>query len=70
MFNVEERTTGSAAGTNLLAAELCVTGAGPEVTTTGFSNSSLAADTWLYLDISDVTGTITGLTVNVQTVEA
>jgi hypothetical protein len=29
----------------------------------------LAAGSWLYLDISDVTGTITGLTVGVETTE-
>jgi hypothetical protein len=69
IFNVEERTTGSAAGTNILVTDLLVTGAGPGVSTTGFTNSSLAADTWLYLDISDVTETITGLTVSVQTTE-
>jgi hypothetical protein len=52
-----------------LAADLLVTGAGPGVTTTGFSNSALAAGCWLYLDISDVTGTITGLTVGLETTE-
>ena len=69
LFNIEERTTGNAAGVDIMAADLLCTGAGPEVDTTGFTNTALAADTWLYLDISDVTGTITGLTVNLQTTE-
>jgi hypothetical protein len=69
IFNIEERETGSAAGANLLAADLLVTGAGPGINTTGFTNSSLAAGSYLYWDISDVTGTITGITVSVQTTE-
>jgi len=68
VFNVETRTTGSVAGTNLMVSDLVCTGAGPEVDTTGFTGS-IAADQWLYLDISDFTGTITGLTVNLQTTE-
>jgi hypothetical protein len=49
-----------------MAADLVVTGVGPGVTTTGFTNASIAANRWLYLDISDVTGTIEGLAVTVN----
>jgi hypothetical protein len=69
VFNIEERATGSAAGVNLLTADFTVTGAGAQMTTTGFTNSALAADCMLYLDISNVTGTVTGLSVTLHTTE-
>jgi len=56
-FNIEERATGFTAGDNVWAAEQAVTGTGADFKLTGFTNSAIAADRWLYLDISSVTGT-------------
>jgi hypothetical protein len=69
VFNIEERSAGYTAGVNLLTADFTVTGAGADMSTTGFTNSALAADSWLYLDISNVTGTVAGLSVTLHTTE-
>jgi len=54
-FNIEERSTIGSAGTNLLGSDQVATVTG--ASTTSFSDSSLAADNWLWIDISAVSGT-------------
>jgi hypothetical protein len=64
-FNIEERGTIGAAGTDLLAADQTATTTG--ATTTTLSNPGLAADCWLWLDISAVTDTPAILVVTLAT---
>jgi hypothetical protein len=54
-FNIEERSDIGTAGPNILGSEL-VAGTGG-ATDSSPTNASLAADAWLWVDISDVTGT-------------
>jgi len=54
-FNIEERSTIGGTGTDLLSSDQVATVSG--ASTTSFANSSLAADSWLWLDISAVSGT-------------
>jgi len=55
-FNIEERSTIGTPGSNLLSGDLTagVTGA----TTTSFADANLAADNWLWVDITGVSGTV------------
>jgi hypothetical protein len=53
-FNIEERSTIGSAGTNILAADMVADVDGE--TTGTFDNAGLAADCWLYIDISEVSG--------------
>jgi hypothetical protein len=53
-FNIEERTSPDSSGTNLLGSDQVATTTG--ASTTSFSNSSLAADSFLWLDISAISG--------------
>ena len=61
-FNIEERSTIGAAGTDILAADMVADANGE--TGASFSNAGLAADCWLYLDISAVSGNPAQLTVS------
>jgi hypothetical protein len=54
-FNIEERSTIGSAGSNLLSSDQVADVNGE--TTTSFADSALAADNWLYLDISATSGT-------------
>jgi hypothetical protein len=64
-FNIEERSTIGSAGSNLLAADQVADVNGE--TTTSFADSALAADNWLYLDISAVSDTPGQLVVTLST---
>jgi len=63
-FNIEERSTIGTPGTDLLAADQVADITGE--TATAFSNSSLAADNWLWLDIASVGGTPGSLVVTLS----
>jgi hypothetical protein len=63
-FNIEERSTIGSAGSNLLGADQ-VADVNGEMTTS-FDDSALAADNWLWLDISGVSGTPTLLVVTLS----
>jgi hypothetical protein len=54
-FNIEERSTIGTPGSDLLSADQVADVTGE--TTTVFADSALAADNWLYVDISAVSGT-------------
>jgi hypothetical protein len=54
-FNIEERSTIGSAGSNLLSSDQVADTNGE--TTTSFADSALAADNWLWLDISAISGT-------------
>lgn len=60
-FNIEERDTIGSAGTDILDTDQVTTTAGTTATT--FGNTTLDVGNWLWVDISDVTGTVTKLTV-------
>jgi hypothetical protein len=53
-FNIEERSTIGSAGTNLVGWDPLANVTGSSITT--FSNASLAADNWLFLDIAGFSG--------------
>lgn len=59
-FNIEERDTIGSAGTNVLSADQVADTNGAS-TTSSFGNDSLAADSYLWLDVSavDTTGDLT-----------
>jgi hypothetical protein len=61
-FNIEKRTTPQDAGTDLLSSELTVSG-DAEVSTTSFAVTTIEAGKRLYIDISNVTGTVTQLAI-------
>lgn len=63
-FNLEERSTLLAAGTNILSSDQVADTNGEDVTSS-FNNSSLAAGNWIYPDISAVSG-CTGLTIQLE----
>ena len=52
-FNVEERSACNSAGTDIVTTDLTADANG--VTTTSFSNSSLAEDCFPWLDVSEIT---------------
>lgn len=54
-FNIEERTAAGTAGTNVVTSDQVASTTG--ASTGSFSNADLAADNWLYVDISAVSGT-------------
>ena len=54
-FNIEERSTIGSAGTDILASDQVADTDG--AIASSFSNAGLAADCWLWLDISAVSGT-------------
>ena len=63
-FNIEERSVPNSSGVNLMAADQVADANGAEGTS--FSNSGLAQDSWLWLDISAVDGSPTTLSVTVK----
>lgn len=63
-FNVEERSACNSAGTNLCASELTADANG--VSSTDFANASLAANCFLWLDVSEITDAGTSLSVTVS----
>lgn len=63
-FNIEERTTIASAGTNILNTDQVADSNGETIAV--FDNGSLAADNWLWLDISNVSGSVTYLTVSLS----
>lgn len=67
-FNVEERSTVNSAGTNIISSDQVATTTGASTAT--FSNAGLAADTWLYVDISAVSGTPGQLAITLSVVDA
>lgn len=67
-FNVEERTAPGTAGTNIVASDQVATTSGAN--TTSFSNADLAADSWLYVDISAVSGTPGQLSITLTVTDA
>lgn len=67
-FNIEERTSPGTAGTNIISSDQVATTTGASTTT--FSNSGLAADNWLYVDISAVSGTPGQLAITLSVVDA
>lgn len=67
-FNVEERTAPGTAGTNIVASDQVATTSGAN--TTSFSNADLAADSWLYVDISSVSGTPGQLSITLTVTDA
>ena len=54
-FNIEERSTIGSAGTDILSSDQVADADG--ATSLSFSNADLAADIWLWLDISAISGT-------------
>ena len=67
-FNIEERAsaTPGTAGTDLLGGELrAVPTTG--VSTSGFSNPGLAADNWLWVDLSVISGSVTQVQISLDT---
>lgn len=64
-FNIEERTAIGSSGTNLLSSDQVATTSGAYATS--FSNSSLGAGNWLWIDVSAVSGTPTELVVVLTT---
>lgn len=67
-FNIEERSTVNSAGTNIVSSDQVASTTGASTTT--FSNAYLAADTWLYVDISAVSGTPGQLSITLSVVDA
>lgn len=65
-LNVEERasSTPGTAGTNLMSSELVADADGAD--TTSFSNADLAADNWLWVDVSAVDGSVSQLLITVD----
>lgn len=63
-FNIEERTAPNSAGTNILTSDLAADADGASSTT--FSNSGLAADNWLYIDISAASGTVSQIAITLS----
>lgn len=63
-FNVEERSACNSAGTNINGSELTADANG--VSSTSFSNSGLAEDCFLWLDVSEATDAGDYLCVTVQ----
>jgi hypothetical protein len=55
-FNIEERSVIGSTGTNIMGTDMSADANGE--TTTSFTNPSLAADNWLWLDISGVSGSV------------
>jgi hypothetical protein len=64
-FNIEERGTIGSAGSNLLSSDQVAVATGASGTT--FADSALAADAWLWLDISAVSGTPAAVVVTLST---
>lgn len=64
-FNVELRSSVGGAGTNLMTSDLTATSAGESDTT--LATTALTAESWLYLDISAVSGDVGMLCVVVTT---
>jgi len=56
-FNIENRTTIGSAGTDIMTAEQTAVVAGAVTDLSGVTWKSLQKDSWLWLDISNVTGT-------------
>lgn len=54
-FNIEERTSIGSTGTNLLSSDQVAVTTGASQTGS-FNDSSIASGSWLYLDISAVSG--------------
>lgn len=67
-FNIEERSTVNSAGTNIVSSDQVASTTGASTTT--FSNADLAANTWLYVDISAVSGTPGQLSITLSVVDA
>lgn len=67
-FNIEERSTLGSAGTNIVASDQVATTTG--ASTTSFSNAGLAADNWLHVDISAVSGTPGQVSMTLAVVDA
>lgn len=62
-FHVEIRSSVNSTGTNITSSPMVAVNAG--TATTSFSNSSLPADNWLFLNITDISGTIGLLTITI-----
>jgi hypothetical protein len=62
-FNLEERTAVGSAGTDVTSSDMVADTDG--TATTSFSNAAIAADNWLYADISAVSGTPGTLTITI-----
>ena len=62
-FNVEHRSAVNTTGTALTTTTIPALPGGTETTSFGLSN--LSADNWLYLDITNVTGTVNRLTITI-----
>jgi uncharacterized protein YjiK len=62
-FNIEHRTTIGSAGTNTMTADLAATTTGASQTT--FASSAMDRGSWLWLDISAVSGTPGNLVVTI-----
>lgn len=63
-FNVEERSACNSAGTNVVTTDLTADANG--VSSTSFSNSSIAKDSFLWLDVSEITAPGTSLSVTIS----
>lgn len=66
-FNIEKRSSPNSSGTNIFSSDYGVNSTGSATTT--FNSASVAADDWLYIDVSEVTGTVTfaNLTITLTT---
>jgi hypothetical protein len=64
-FNIESRSTIGTPGTDLLAADQVAVTTG--ASDASFAYSSLAADSWLWIDISGVNGTPGQLVISLST---
>lgn len=62
-FHVEVRNSVNSTGTTITSSPMVAVNAG--TTTTSFSNSSVQADDWLFLSITDISGTIGLLTITI-----